>query len=255
MIMSYGLAKLSIIPVRAEGSDKAEIITQLLFGDHYEVLEEDEKWIRIRNHFDQYEGWICRKQLFEITGKEYDEMSLNHFPMCGSLTGQIIHNEENHDITKGAVLPFFHQGDVKIRSERAKFIGEINQPGADHLMEYAMSYLNTPYLWGGRSPFGIDCSGFAQITYKLSGYQLPRDAYQQAEHGFDVPFVEMSEPGDLAFFDNAEGRINHVGIVTEPGKIIHASGRVKIDLLDSQGIFDPQIKRYTHKLRMIRRII
>ncbi|MCB9197284.1 MAG: C40 family peptidase [Flavobacteriales bacterium] len=253
--MSYGLAKLAVIPVRAEGSDKAEIITQLLFGDHYEVLDEAEKWIKIRNNFDQYEGWICRKQFFEINGKEFDEMSINEFPLCGSLVGQIELNNENYNITRGAVLPFYHQGDVKIRDQRAKFTGELNKSSSNELMNYAMSYVNTPYLWGGRSPFGIDCSGFAQITYKLCGYKLPRDAYQQAEHGFDVPFVEMSEPGDLAFFDNADGRINHVGIVTEPGKIIHASGRVKIDLLDSQGIFDVELKKYTHKLRMIRRIL
>lgn len=253
--MSYGLAKLSIIPVRAEGSDKAEIITQLLFGDHYEVLEEAEKWIRIRNHFDQYEGWICRKQFFEISGKEFDEMGINEFPLCGSLTGQIHLDNENTIITRGAVLPYLHQGDIRIREARGKFTGEENKSSSAHLMTYALEYLNTPYLWGGRSPFGIDCSGFAQIVYKLCGYKLPRDAYQQAEHGYDVPFVETSEPGDLAFFDNEEGRITHVGIVTEPGKIIHASGRVKIDLLDSQGIFDQESKRYTHKLRLIRRIL
>lgn len=253
--MSYGFAKLAIIPVRAEGSDKAEIITQLLFGDHYEVLEEEEKWIRIRNHFDQYEGWICRKQFFEINGKEYDELGMNDFPMCASLSGKILLNEENTNITKGAVLPYLHQGSIRIRDERAKFNGQVNEASSEKIMEYAMSYLNTPYLWGGRSPFGIDCSGFAQIVYKLCGYKLPRDAYQQAEHGYDVPFVETSEPGDLAFFDNEEGRITHVGIVTEPGKIIHASGRVKIDLLDSQGIFCQDTKRYTHKLRLIRRLI
>lgn len=253
--MSYGFAKLAIIPVRAEGSDKAEIITQLLFGDHYEVLEEEEKWIRIRNHFDQYEGWICRKQFFEINGKEYDELGMNDFPMCASLSGKILLNEENTNITKGAVLPYLHQGSIRIRDERAKFNGQVNEASSEKIMEYAMSYLNTPYLWGGRSPFGIDCSGFAQIVYKLCGYKLPRDAYQQAEHGYDIPFVETSEPGDLAFFDNEEGRITHVGIVTEPGKIIHASGRVKIDLLDSQGIFCQDTKRYTHKLRLIRRLI
>ncbi|CAG5082915.1 C40 family peptidase [Parvicella tangerina] len=253
--MSYGFAKLAIIPIRAEGSDKAEIISQLLFGEHYEVLEEAEKWIRIRNHFDQYEGWICRKQFFEITGKEFDELGINDFPMCASLTGQVTLADENTNITRGAVLPYYHQGYIRIRDQRAKFTGDLNQTSADKIMEYALSYLNTPYLWGGRSPFGIDCSGFAQIVYKLCGYKLPRDAYQQAEHGYDVPFVETSEPGDLAFFDNAEGHITHVGIITEPGKIIHASGSVKIDLLDSEGIFDQELKRYTHKLRLIRRII
>lgn len=253
--MSYGIATLSIIPCRAEPSDKAEIISQLLFGEHFTVLEEEDKWLKVKNAFDDYEGWICRKQFTEINSKEFDEMSLNEFPLCGGLTGSVIINGENRNITLGATLPYLSKSEITIRNEKAIFNGLSNNKNASQLMEYAMMYLNTPYLWGGRSPFGIDCSGFAQIVYKLCGYKLPRDAYQQAEEGFDVPFVETSEPGDLAFFDNEEGRITHVGIVTEPGKIIHASGRVKIDSLDSQGIFDVELKKYTHKLRLIRRIV
>ena len=229
--MTYGIATLSIIPCRAEPSDKAEIISQLLFGEHYSVIEELEKWIKVKNAFDLYEGWICRKQFTEITGKEFDEMNLNEFPLCGSLKGSINYLGENRNITLGATLPYLSQSKISIRDEKASFEGLPNTKHASKLMDYAMMYLNTPYLWGGRSPFGIDCSGFAQIVYKLCGYKLPRDAYQQA------------------------GRITHVGIITEPGKIIHASGRVKIDLLDSQGIFDVELKKYTHKLRLIRRII
>jgi hypothetical protein len=253
--MSYGIATLSIIPCRAEPSDKAEIISQLLFGEHYTVIEEEEKWIQVRNAYDDYEGWICRKQFVEINGKEFDELNLNEFPLCGSLTGSVNYHNENRNITLGATLPFLSSNAIKIRNEKAVFKGESNIKDSSEVMKYALMYLNTPYLWGGRSPFGIDCSGFAQIVYKLCGYKLPRDAYQQAEEGFDVPFVETSEPGDLAFFDNEEGWITHVGIVTEPGKIIHASGRVKIDHLDSQGIYDVELKKYTHKLRLIRRII
>lgn len=251
--MSYGIATLSIIPCRAEPSDKAEIISQLLFGEHYKVIDEQEKWLKIRNAYDQYEGWICRKQFTEINNKEFDELSLNEFPLCGSLVGAINYKGENRNITLGATLPYLHQSKITIRNEKVPFEGLPNTKHTSKILDYAMMYLNTPYLWGGRSPFGIDCSGFAQIVFKLCGIQLPRDAYQQAEHGFDVPFVETSETGDLAFFDNEEGKITHVGIITEPGKIIHASGRVKIDLLDSQGIFDESMKQYTHRLRLIRR--
>lgn len=254
-MIAYGIATLSIIPCRAEPSDKAEIITQLLFGEHFSVIEEEEKWIKIQSAYDKYEGWICRKQFTEITGKEYDELSLNDFPLCGSLVGAVAYLNENRNITLGATLPYLSQSKITIRTEKATFTGNPNVCNSSKLMTYAMMYLNTPYLWGGRSPFGIDCSGFSQIVYKLCGYKLPRDAYQQAEEGYDVPFVETSEPGDLAFFDNEEGSITHVGIVTEPGKIIHASGRVKIDHLDSQGIYDVELKKYTHKLRLIRRIV
>jgi hypothetical protein len=253
--MSYGIATLSIIPCRVEPSDKSEIITQLLFGEHYVVTEEQEKWVKVKNAFDNYEGWICRKQFKEINSKVFDEMSLNEFPLCGDLIGSVNYLSENRSITLGATLPFLSQGKITIGNEKAGFTGVHNTIPASEIITYAMMYLNTPYLWGGRSPFGIDCSGFSQIVYKLCGYKLPRDAYQQAEEGYDVPFVETSEPGDLAFFDNEEGTITHVGIVTEPGKIIHASGRVKIDLLDSQGIYDVELKKYTHKLRLIRRII
>ena len=253
--MSYGIATLSIIPCRAEPTDKAEIITQLLFGEHYTVIEEQERWLKVKNAFDDYEGWICRKQFTEINSLEFDELSLNEFPLCGGLVGAIEYKNENRNITLGATLPFLNQSKITIREEKHSFTGIPNTKHSSKLMEYAIMYLNSPYLWGGRSPFGIDCSGFAQIVYKLCGYKLPRDAYQQAEEGFDVPFVETSEPGDLAFFDNEEGKITHVGIITEPGKIIHASGRVKIDHLDSQGIYDVELKKYTHKLRLIRRII
>ena len=122
------------------------------------------------------------------------------------------------------------------------------------VVKYSLLYLNAPYLWGGRTLFGIDCSGFSQIVYSLCGYRIPRDAYQQAEEGINVEFVELTEPGDLAFFDNEEGKITHVGIVTEPGNIIHASGKVRIDSLDQQGIFNKELGKYTHKLRVIKRI-
>ena len=124
----------------------------------------------------------------------------------------------------------------------------------DKLVENALMYLNAPYLWGGRSPLGIDCSGFTQMVYRLQGVDLPRDAYQQAEVGTTLSFVEESEAGDLAFFDNNEERITHVGIILENNHIIHASGKVRIDRIDQQGIFKKELGTHTHKLRLIKSI-
>jgi cell wall-associated NlpC family hydrolase len=123
------------------------------------------------------------------------------------------------------------------------------------LIDQALKYFNAPYLWGGRSPLGIDCSGFVQVIYKMVGYALPRDASQQVHCGTSLSFVEETKPGDLAFFDDEEGRIVHVGIIWEKHKIIHASGKVRIDNVDQFGIYNLETKRYTHQMRVMKRII
>ena len=253
--MSYGISTLSIIPCRAEGNDRSEMVTQLLFGEVYEVLEETEKWIKIKTALDGYECWICRKQFTEISGKEFEAYKLNQFPLCADLIGRITNSKgESSTITIGTTLPFYRKDIFKIQNEKYTFKGAVVSKNEADVVKYSLLYLNAPYLWGGRSLFGIDCSGLSQIVYSLCGYRIPRDAYQQAEEGINVEFVELTEPGDLAFFDNEEGKITHVGIVTEPGNIIHASGKVRIDNLDQQGIFNKELGKYTHKLRVIKRI-
>jgi hypothetical protein len=254
--MSYGICTLSIAPCRAEGSDRAELVTQLLFGEVYRVIEEDEKWVKIITDLDSYECWICRKQFTEISVKQFEEYKLHKPPLCADLIGEIANSKgESSTITIGTTLPFYGKNIFKIQDEKYTFKGAINSKNKSDVVEYSLLYLNAPYLWGGRTPFGIDCSGFSQIVYSLCGHQISRDAYQQAEEGINVEFVELTEPGDLAFFDNEEGKITHVGIVTEPGKIIHASGKVRIDSLDQQGIFNKELGKYTHKLRVIKRIL
>ena len=253
--MSYGISTLSIIPCRAEGNDRSEMVTQLLFGEVYEVLEETEKWIKIKTALDGYECWICRKQFTEISGKEFEAYKLNQFPLCADLIGRITNSKgESSTITIGTTLPFYRKDIFKIQNEKYTFKGAVVSKNEADVVKYSLLYLNAPYLWGGRSLFGIDGSGLSQIVYSLCGHRIPRDAYQQAEEGINVEFVELTEPGDLAFFDNEEGKITHVGIVTEPGKIIHASGKVRIDSLDQQGIFNKELGKYTHKLRVIKRI-
>lgn len=255
--MTYGICNLAVVPLRDEPSDKSEMISQVLFGEHFEILEEAPKWIKIKLAHDQYEGWICKKQYKEIPSSYFDELNLNFkdFPKNTSIFTSIkwTENNINQHITIGAILPYHGKGIGKIYKDSFSF----NQTSSDNLnvIETAKSLLNAPYLWGGRSPVGIDCSGFAQLCFRMAGIFLPRDAYQQAEIGDDISFIETSEPGDLVFFDNEEGRINHVAIVLEPGKVIHASGKVRIDLLDHHGIFNEEKKEYTHKLRIIKRIL
>ena len=254
--MVFGLTKLAVTPIRAEDSDRAEIVSQMLFGEAFEVIEEKEKWILVKTLFDNYEGWICRKQFFEVNEKVAKEHAINDFPVAASDCGFATDQSGNKwFIPKGSFLPFLHQNRIKWNDQEWKFEGDISIGNPSKIRDYAMSYLSTPYLWGGKSPLGIDCSGFCQTVFKMCGYKIPRDAYQQAEIGHDVSFIEMTELGDLAFFDNDEGRINHVALILEPGKVIHASGRVKIDKLDHQGIFCTDTNKYTHKLRLIKRIL
>ena len=207
-------------------------------------------------HFDEYEGWIDTKQFQEINVNEYEILNSEPLSFCNDLV-EYITDDKNFflPITLGASLSFLKID--KINSTNFSFDGlQINglKPKSD-LIKTSYQYLNSPYLWGGKTPFGIDCSGFTQMVYKLNGYKIKRDASQQANEGQVLSFIEESEPGDLAFFDNEDGKIIHVGIILEDNYIIHASGKVRIDRLDHQGIYNAETKLHTHRLRIIKRII
>ncbi len=251
----FGICNLAIVPVRAEASDRSEIVSQLLFGEHLEVLEQNRQWTRIRAHYDNYEGWIDTKQFRAVSGDDFER--LNQLPIV--LNGDLIEYVTAADnsllpIPLGASLSFL---DTDINTEGFRFEGlkVTGQKEKSQLIQTAFMYLNAPYLWGGKTPFGLDCSGFTQMVYKLNGYKLLRDASQQATQGEALSFIEESEPGDLAFFDNEEGRIIHVGIIMENNYIIHASGKVRIDRLDHLGIYNPEANRHTHRLRVIKKYI
>ena len=253
--MNYGISNLSIIPMRSEAADQSEMVNQVIFGEHFKVLEMRKKWSKIRLAHDSYEGWICNKQWIEIEEDIYKQLDKEVATISTDIL-DIITKTHHQPIVIGSILPSYKSGHALINNDMYQFDG-LSTPGfikKDKLVENALIYLNTPYLWGGRSPLGIDCSGLTQMVYRLQGIDLPRDAYQQAEVGTTLSFVEESEPGDLAFFDNADGKITHVGIILEENHIIHASGKVRIDRIDQQGIFNTETGNHTHKLRLIKSI-
>jgi hypothetical protein len=249
--MQYGICNLGIVPIRLEMSDTSEMVTQALYGDVFKVLEQRKKWSRIRFAFDNYEGWIDNKQYLEIEESQYAELSKSEIKLSKDLIEFVTDSSNNlYPIPLGSNLNGLtllnHNFDGAIWAGTNTKI---------ELIKTSFLYLNAPYLWGGKTPFGIDCSGFTQMVYKLNGYKLFRDASEQASQGEALSFIEESEPGDLAFFDNAEGNIVHVGIIMEDNYIIHAHGKVRIDRLDHSGIYNVDTNQHTHKLRVIKKII
>ena len=260
--MRYGICHLSVVPCRLEPADTSEMVTQLLFGETVKIYKEKKgNWRKVKTAYDNYNCWVDIKQVTEITEEEFEKINAAAITVSADLVSVIKNNntEEFSPIVLGSSLPFFKNGNTKIGEESFYYEGQTTsfakKTAKAKIAENAFMYLNTPYLWGGRSPFGIDCSGFTQIIYKLNGIQLPRDASQQAEIGTTLRFIEESESGDLAFFDNEEGNIIHVGIMLTNNKIIHASGKVRIDKIDHQGIYNVDTNTYSHRLRLIKKIL
>ncbi|MES2875596.1 MAG: C40 family peptidase [Bacteroidota bacterium] len=260
MNQQFGVCNLALVPLRTEPSDRSEMSSQLLFGDHFTIQENAGNWIRILTAHDEYEGWIDIKQYDEIEHAVFVALhDLNTIlgPSVGHYVTRVSANERLN-LVAGSNIPNTLDKFFYLRNTKYKLGGETISPSKDNfrsgVIETAKFYLNAPYLWGGKSVFGIDCSGFTQMVLRQFGLKLKRDAYQQAEQGELVGFLQEARAGDLAFFDNDEGRITHVGIMLDNEQIIHASGRVRIDSIDNQGIFNRELNRYTHKLRIVKRI-
>lgn len=258
----YGICNQSIVPCRKEPSHRSEMVTQLLFGEHFTILAETEEWLHIQNAYDLYECWISNKQFLTIKEETFNQLQ-NDRQFLSAEPVQLIEHKNSgafFPLTIGSTLPFLTDKKLSLENHQYEFSGDAILPpkqisSSAKIISTAFTFLNAPYLWGGRSPLGIDCSGFTQLVYKLNGAKIPRDASQQALLGKPLSFVEEAQPGDLAFFDNEEGKITHVGIVLEEGKIIHASGKVRIDKLDHYGIFNLDTKKYSHHLRVIKNIL
>ena len=258
--IDFGICRLSLVSVRNEPDDRAEQVTQLLFGDHYTVVEQsgDQKWMKIRIHFDQYEGWIDVKQHQPITREYFNHINHAEFKITTDITSTLLYNKSPQVVLMGSIIPITSSELFKMEEQFA-FNGESKNAGQrrefDFLRTIASKYLNSPYQWGGKSPFGIDCSGFTQMVLKICGYKLLRDAGQQFNQGKPVASLAASRQGDLAFFKNEKGEISHTGILLAENKIIHASGKVRIDPINEEGILPAETKIHTHQLSGIRRIM
>lgn len=252
----FGICNLAIIPLRFEPSDRSEIVSQVLFGEHFEIIDSHNQWSKIRMQFDNYEGWVDSKQYQIISESEFQQLSGDAIVLNADLLEYITGpNNLLLPIPLGSSLSFLNHSDINTANFNFEGTKISGIKPKEYLINTTYLYLNAPYLWGGKTPFGIDCSGFTQMVYKLNGYKLSRDASQQALQGEALSFIEESEPGDLAFFDNEEGTIIHVGIIMKDNYIIHASGKIRIDRLDHLGIYNAETNKHTHKLRVIKKII
>ena len=260
--MAFVVAIVAVAPLRAEAAHQSEMVSQILFGETAEIIDggpllQTGTFTKIKCLNDGYEGWCQSAQLALVP----DELvMLKSNTIIAAYSNGMLLNDTVIQLPFGSSLELFKNQELNLTGLAFKYEGELFTPGEIPFTEESVNmvshlFLNTPYLWGGRSIYGIDCSGFVQQVYQYFNIRLPRDAYQQAELGTDIGFLAETNCGDLAFFDNKEGKITHVGILLNQHTIIHASGRVRIDFIDQAGILNRETSERTHQLRIVKRIV
>jgi hypothetical protein len=246
--MNAGACNLAVVPLRAAPDDTSELISQILYGESFTVLKSQKKWSLVRLDHDNYEGWLDNKQFVSFSRERLEEFFLER-RLQEPLAYVTLPNGSLMQVPQGSRIDRCTAFGHKFENS-----GLNNATGFESIANTAVLFLNSPYLWGGRTFMGIDCSGFTQLVYILCGHDLPRDACDQAKMGKALSFIEEAAVGDLAFFDNQDGEIIHTGIILNDNYIIHAHGRVRIDRLDHTGIFNEETRQYSHKLRVIKKI-
>jgi hypothetical protein len=259
-VLGYGVCRLSLVSVRQAPKEYAALVTQLLFGDHYEVINvpDNKNWIYIRIHFDGSEGWIDAEQHHGITHEYFEQINNANFKITTDITCGLLFKKSPVTILIGSIVPISNSELFKLEEQFA-FNGESKSLGQKREVEFlksiAVKYLNAPYLAGGKSPFGVDAAGFIQMVFKISGNILPRTLDRQILEGKKVSGLEDAQHGDVAFLKGNLNNNLHAGIILNDQRIIHADGKVRVDHLLEEGILRQDSKIYTHSLIEIRRFL
>lgn len=256
--MEYGICLISLVPMRAYAEESSEQVNQLLFGDLVQVLEKKDKWLLVQLLSDHYQGWVSAGSV-RLMGEE----ELQRIQQCTLWVShdlvQVLENKTRNTsflLTAGSSMYGCYENSFELMGDTWHYKGEMVQVDGfmpDTLVNHALLFLNSPYMWGGRSALGLDCSGFTQLVFKMAGKRIHRDASQQATQGEMIDLIHEARPGDLLFFDNEEGEVIHTGILIDDDQVVHAHHWVRVDKVDHYGIFNTQTGKYSHKLRLIKR--
>ena len=258
----YAINHTPLLPLRAGAAEESELVSQILYGEIMTIIETIDRWAKVENFVDGETGWVDKKMLTIINWTQFDNYSNNMHTKVYCPLMECVNNQNNEKLLlPGGSIVYnnwkFNAINSPLAFSPADFDYEMfppEKPNGNYIVEMAKRYLNAPYLWGGKSVMGIDCSGLVQVVYSIAGAQLPRNSSEQAKHGEQVHFLEDARAGDLAFFGKEEGKISHVGILLNSSQIIHASGWVKVEKIDNHGIISSVTGEYTHTLRAIKRI-